>query len=182
MAQGCGHQQAGLGPPTPGGPQLFSPTTARALLKDPAIPVEEVTTRLQVSPATLYRHFPGGRSGLAEATGGAGDARRPPGRPWWPHVRDRQTLGKGCLRGRSVVASSRAAVGVVVSGIQCRQGGSTMPPSTEVMAGMGTKHRHLTPDLHARSHHPPCCLCGMRRPAWCGPEETPVRRRSHHLS
>jgi Helix-turn-helix domain of resolvase len=69
VAQGCGHQQAGLGPPTPGGPQLFSQTTARALLKDPAIPVEEVTKRLQVSPATLYRHFPGGRSGLEEATG-----------------------------------------------------------------------------------------------------------------
>ena len=40
---------------------------ARALLTDPAIPVEDVAKRLQVSPATLYRHFPGGRSGLDEA-------------------------------------------------------------------------------------------------------------------
>jgi DNA invertase Pin-like site-specific DNA recombinase len=40
---------------------------ARALLKDPAITVEDVAKRLQVSPATLYRHFPGGRSGLDEA-------------------------------------------------------------------------------------------------------------------
>jgi DNA invertase Pin-like site-specific DNA recombinase len=44
-------------------------TAARALLKDPAIPVEDVAKRLQVSPATLYRHFPGGRSGLDEARG-----------------------------------------------------------------------------------------------------------------
>jgi len=40
---------------------------ARALLKDPAITVEDVAKRLQVSSATLYRHFPGGRSGLDEA-------------------------------------------------------------------------------------------------------------------
>ena len=40
---------------------------ARALLTDPAITVEEVAQRLRVSPATLYRHFPGGRSGLEEA-------------------------------------------------------------------------------------------------------------------
>src|SRR4029453_18660775 len=39
---------------------------ARALLTDPAITVEEVAQRLRVSPATLYRHFPGGRSGLEE--------------------------------------------------------------------------------------------------------------------
>src|SRR5712691_635620 len=44
-------------------------TAARALLKDPAIPAEAVAKRLQVSPATLYRHFPGGRSGLDEAGG-----------------------------------------------------------------------------------------------------------------
>jgi len=42
---------------------------ARALLKDPAITVEDVARRLQVSPATLSRHFPGGRSGVAEARG-----------------------------------------------------------------------------------------------------------------
>jgi DNA invertase Pin-like site-specific DNA recombinase len=42
---------------------------ARALLKDPAITVEEVAQRLRVSPATLYRHLPGGRSGLDEALG-----------------------------------------------------------------------------------------------------------------
>ncbi len=42
---------------------------AHALLKDPAITVEDVARRLQVSPATLYRHFPGGRSGLDKAIG-----------------------------------------------------------------------------------------------------------------
>jgi AcrR family transcriptional regulator len=30
--------------------------------------MEEVAKRLQVSPATLYRHFPGGRSGLDDAS------------------------------------------------------------------------------------------------------------------
>jgi len=37
---------------------------ARALLSDPNITVEDVARRLNVSPATLYRHLPGGRSGL----------------------------------------------------------------------------------------------------------------------
>lgn len=37
---------------------------ARALLADPSIPVDEVAARLHVSPATLYRHFPGGRAAL----------------------------------------------------------------------------------------------------------------------
>ena len=37
---------------------------ARALLKDENIMVEEVAKRLLVSPATLYRHLPGGRSGI----------------------------------------------------------------------------------------------------------------------
>jgi len=37
---------------------------AKALLRDPAITVDEVATRLKVSPATLYRHLPGGRSGI----------------------------------------------------------------------------------------------------------------------
>jgi DNA invertase Pin-like site-specific DNA recombinase len=41
---------------------------AHALLHDPAITMEEVAKRLQVSPATLYRHFPGGRSGLDDAS------------------------------------------------------------------------------------------------------------------
>src|SRR5262245_38364243 len=42
---------------------------ARALLKDPAITVDDVAKRLHVSPATLYRHFPGGRSRIEEALG-----------------------------------------------------------------------------------------------------------------
>lgn len=37
---------------------------AKALLRDPAITVDEVATRLKVSSATLYRHLPGGRSGI----------------------------------------------------------------------------------------------------------------------
>ena len=37
---------------------------ARALLTDPAITMAEVARRLQVSPVTLYRHVPGGRSSL----------------------------------------------------------------------------------------------------------------------
>jgi DNA invertase Pin-like site-specific DNA recombinase len=44
-------------------------TAARALLHDPAITVADVAKRLQVSPATLYRHVPGGRSGVAETRG-----------------------------------------------------------------------------------------------------------------
>jgi AraC-like DNA-binding protein len=44
-------------------------TAARALLKDPTITMEDVAKRLQVSPATLYRHFPGGRGSLGETTG-----------------------------------------------------------------------------------------------------------------
>ena len=35
---------------------------ARALLSDPNITVVEVANRLGVSPSTLYRHLPGGRS------------------------------------------------------------------------------------------------------------------------
>ena len=42
---------------------------ARALLSDPGITVGEVARRLDVSPATLYRHFPGGR-GAIEARNG----------------------------------------------------------------------------------------------------------------
>jgi DNA invertase Pin-like site-specific DNA recombinase len=37
---------------------------AKALLRDPGIRVEEAATRLGVSPATLYRYLPGGRSSL----------------------------------------------------------------------------------------------------------------------
>jgi len=37
---------------------------AKALLSDPAITVDEVAARLKVSPATLYRHLPGGRGSL----------------------------------------------------------------------------------------------------------------------
>lgn len=37
---------------------------AKALLLDPSITVEEVADRLNVSLATLYKHLPGGRSGL----------------------------------------------------------------------------------------------------------------------
>ncbi len=39
---------------------------AKALLSDPATTVEEVAKRLKVSPATLYRHLPGGRGALSE--------------------------------------------------------------------------------------------------------------------
>ncbi len=37
---------------------------ARAMLRDPAITVEAVARRLGVAPSTLYRHLPGGRSGI----------------------------------------------------------------------------------------------------------------------
>jgi DNA invertase Pin-like site-specific DNA recombinase len=37
---------------------------ARTLLSNPDITVEQVAKRLGVSPATLYRHIPGGRGGL----------------------------------------------------------------------------------------------------------------------
>ena len=36
--------------------------TAKAMLADPAIRMEDVAARLKVSPATLYQHRPGGRS------------------------------------------------------------------------------------------------------------------------
>jgi len=42
-------------------------TAAKALLSDPEITVEDVAKRLKISPSTLYRHLPGGRSGLARA-------------------------------------------------------------------------------------------------------------------
>jgi hypothetical protein len=37
---------------------------AKALLADPDITVKEVADRLSVPLGTLYRHLPGGRSGL----------------------------------------------------------------------------------------------------------------------
>ena len=46
-----------------GRPPALSPkdlAAAKALLKDPAITVEEVARRLRVGPSTLYRHLPGG--------------------------------------------------------------------------------------------------------------------------
>lgn len=39
---------------------------ARALLSDPEITVEKVAARLRVSPSTLYRHLPGGRSAVTD--------------------------------------------------------------------------------------------------------------------
>lgn len=43
-------------------------TAAKALLRDSNITVEEVARRVNVSPSTLYRHLPGGRSSLSEET------------------------------------------------------------------------------------------------------------------
>ncbi len=40
---------------------------ARALLSDPNITVDAAAKRLGVAPSTIYRHLPGGRSGLVEA-------------------------------------------------------------------------------------------------------------------
>lgn len=39
---------------------------ARALLRDPAITMEQVAKRLETSVSTLYRYFPGGRGALSE--------------------------------------------------------------------------------------------------------------------
>ena len=41
---------------------------ALALLRDKTIPVREVARRLGCSEATLYRHFPGGRTAIEEAS------------------------------------------------------------------------------------------------------------------
>lgn len=41
---------------------------AKAMLNDPSINVADVARQLNVSLATLYRYFPGGRSALREAT------------------------------------------------------------------------------------------------------------------
>lgn len=50
-----------------GRPKTFGPkelAAAKALLADPEIRVTDIAARLNVSPATLYRYIPGGRSGL----------------------------------------------------------------------------------------------------------------------
>lgn len=39
---------------------------ALALFADPKIPIKDIAKRLNVSEATLYRHFPGGRTALKE--------------------------------------------------------------------------------------------------------------------
>lgn len=52
-----------------GRPKSFGPkqlAAAKAMLADPNIRVEDVAAHLKVSPATIYRYLPGGRSGLAE--------------------------------------------------------------------------------------------------------------------
>lgn len=41
---------------------------AKAMLRDDSITVQDVARRLGVAPSTLYRHLPGGRSGLDEPT------------------------------------------------------------------------------------------------------------------
>lgn len=54
-----------------GRPRSMSQTdikTAKSLLRDPEFSVAEVARRLNVSPATLYRHIPGGKGGLQEGT------------------------------------------------------------------------------------------------------------------
>lgn len=52
-----------------GRPRRLGPkdlAAAKAMLADPEIRMEDVARRLNVSPATLYRHLPGGRSGLRD--------------------------------------------------------------------------------------------------------------------
>jgi len=54
---------------TGGRPSLFNPETltyAKALLKDKKITVKDAAKHFKLSPATLYRHLPGGRSALEE--------------------------------------------------------------------------------------------------------------------
>jgi DNA invertase Pin-like site-specific DNA recombinase len=41
---------------------------AKALMRDPAITVDQIAKRLGVAIATLYRHIPGGRSRLGEVS------------------------------------------------------------------------------------------------------------------
>ena len=44
---------------------------ARAMMRDPAISVEAIARRLGVAASTLYRHLPGGRSGLEAPSEGS---------------------------------------------------------------------------------------------------------------
>jgi DNA invertase Pin-like site-specific DNA recombinase len=44
-------------------------TAAKAMLSNPTISMEEVAQHLGVSPSTLYRHIPGGRSSLGGGQG-----------------------------------------------------------------------------------------------------------------
>ncbi len=39
---------------------------AKALLTNPDLTVEDIAKRLHVSPATLYRHVPGGRNSIQD--------------------------------------------------------------------------------------------------------------------
>ena len=43
--------------------RLTSEADVKAMLSDPDITVAEVAKRMNVAPATLYRHLPGGRGG-----------------------------------------------------------------------------------------------------------------------
>jgi DNA invertase Pin-like site-specific DNA recombinase len=63
LAAGGGRGPRGARPPSLNAKDLAA---AKALLSDPGITVEEVAKRLKVSPATLYRHLPGGRGALSE--------------------------------------------------------------------------------------------------------------------
>lgn len=50
-----------------GRPPALSPAdikAAKAMLSDPDITVEQVAEKMGVAPSTLYRHLPGGRSGI----------------------------------------------------------------------------------------------------------------------
>ncbi|MCP4936079.1 MAG: Hin recombinase [bacterium] len=40
-------------------------TAVKAMLRDDGLTVEDIARRVGVSPATLYRHLPGGRSAVA---------------------------------------------------------------------------------------------------------------------
>jgi DNA invertase Pin-like site-specific DNA recombinase len=65
---------------------------AKAMLRDPAITVEQVAGRLGVAPSTLYRHLPGGRtqyrrrSARARLRTSVNELPRSKLRGiWWPH-------------------------------------------------------------------------------------------------
>lgn len=59
-----------------GRPSLLNPETltyAKALLKDKKIAVKDAAKHFKISPATLYRHLPGGRSSIEENEEEVGD-------------------------------------------------------------------------------------------------------------